>query len=99
MIVKLGIEQYVLKLYEVYVNDDPELTLTYFTIMSNLAKLCTCSRPRYQVCVYRTICPLVFCSVSVAEWLPFGKKLLTRLTICFLCILTICNISYFPFWF
>ena len=29
----------------------------------------------------------------------FGKELLTRLTICALCILTICNLSYFPFWF
>ena len=38
MIMKLGMEHYVLKLYKVYINDDPELTLTYFTIMSNLAK-------------------------------------------------------------
>ena len=36
---------------------------------------------------------------SVAEWPPFGKKLLTQLTICSLCILTICNFSYFTFWF
>ena len=39
VIVKLGIEQYVLKLYKIYINDDPELTLTYFTTMSNLATL------------------------------------------------------------
>ena len=39
---------------------------------------------------------LNFSSVWVAEWPPFGKKLLTRLTICSLCILTICNVSYFP---
>ena len=25
---------------------------------------------------------IIFSSVSVAEWPPFGKKLLTRLTIC-----------------
>ena len=31
MILKLGMEHYVLKLYKVYTNDDPELTLTYFT--------------------------------------------------------------------
>ena len=37
MILKLGMEHYVLKLYKVYINDDPELTLTYFTTMSNLA--------------------------------------------------------------
>ena len=42
---------------------------------------------------------IIFCSVSVAELPPFGKELLTRLTIGYLCILTICNISYFPFWF
>ena len=38
-------------------------------------------------------------SVWVAEWPPFGKELSTRLAICSLCILTICNFSYFPFWF
>ena len=43
-------------------------------------------------CVY-----IILSSVSVAQWPPFGKKLLTRLTICSICILTICNISYFPF--
>ena len=32
-------EQYVLKLYKVYINDDPELTLTHFKTMSKLAKL------------------------------------------------------------
>ena len=39
MIIKLAMEQYVLKLYKVYINDDPELTLTYFTTMTNLSKL------------------------------------------------------------
>ena len=38
MIMKLGMEYYVLNLYKVYINDDTELTLTYFTILSNLAK-------------------------------------------------------------
>ena len=42
---------------------------------------------------------IIFSSVSVADWPPFGKELLTWLTICSLCILTICNFSYFPFWF
>ena len=37
--------------------------------------------------------------VWVAEWPPFRKQLLTRLTIYSVCILTICNFSYFPFWF
>ena len=34
---------------------------------------------------------IIFSSVWVAKWPPFGKELPTRLTICFLCILTICN--------
>ena len=33
MIMKLSTEQYVLKLYKVYTNDDPELTMTYFKTM------------------------------------------------------------------
>ena len=41
---------------------------------------------------------IILNSVSVAEWPPFGKQLLTRLIICSLCILTMCNITYFPFW-
>ena len=35
MILKLGMEQYVRKLYKVYITDDPRLTLTYFTAKSN----------------------------------------------------------------
>ena len=31
------------------------------------------------------------CSVWVEEWPPFGKYLFSRLTICSLCFLTICN--------
>ena len=44
---------------------------------------------------------IIFSSVWVAERPSFGKELFTRLTLCSLCILTICNISYFPgfvFW-
>ena len=42
---------------------------------------------------------IVFNLVWVAEWPSFGKELLTRSTICSLCILTICNlvISRFGF--
>ena len=36
---------------------------------------------------------IIFGSVWVAEWPPFGNKLLTRLNICFLCILIVCNFS------
>ena len=39
MIMKLCMHQYVLKPYKVYINDDPELTLTNFKTMSKLAKL------------------------------------------------------------
>ena len=35
MILKLGIQHWGLKLYKVYINDDPGLTLTYFTARSN----------------------------------------------------------------
>ena len=36
MILKLGMEHWGLKLFKVYINDDPWLTLTYFTARSNL---------------------------------------------------------------
>ena len=38
MIMKLGMQHYALKFYKVYINEDPALTLTYFTTMPNLAK-------------------------------------------------------------
>ena len=36
MILKLGMLHWRLKLYKVCINDDPGLTLTYFTARSNL---------------------------------------------------------------
>ena len=36
MILTLGMQYRGLKLYKVYINDDPELTLTYFMARSNL---------------------------------------------------------------
>ena len=39
MFIKHGMGHYVLKLYKVYINDDPVLTLTHCNTMSNLAKL------------------------------------------------------------
>ena len=54
MILKRGMQHYELKLYKVYINDDPELT--YFTTVSNLAKMkCTYGRPIYKMNVNRTI--------------------------------------------
>ena len=37
--------------------------------------------------------------VKVAHWPPIGKELLIRLTVFSLCIMHICNFSYFLFWF
>ena len=48
---------------------------------------------------YLTCVHIIFSLDWVAELQPFGKQLLTRLTICSLCILTICNFIYFPFGF
>ena len=39
------------------------------------------------------VCSYYFSSVLVAEWPHFGKELLPQLTICSLCILTVCNFS------
>ena len=39
MILKLGMYHRGLKLYKVYITDDPGLTLTYFTARSNLVTL------------------------------------------------------------
>ena len=40
-----------------------------------------------------------FCSFWIAELPPFGKKLPTRLAVCSHCILSIFNLTNFPFWF
>ena len=42
---------------------------------------------------------IIFSSVLDAKWPPFWKKLLNRLPICSLHVLTICYFSFFPFWF
>ena len=38
MALKLGKQQWVLKYYQIYSNDNPGLTLTYFTARSNLVR-------------------------------------------------------------
>ena len=60
-ILKLGMDHRGLKVYNVYGNDEPGLTLTYLTARLNLFKLayCTYTRPRCNVSVYRAIGPLV----------------------------------------
>ena len=52
-----------------------------------------CFGDRVSVTFYLMFFHIFFSSVWVAEWPPFGKELHTRLTICFHCILTICNFS------
>ena len=49
-------------------------------------------RCRFTLCVFI----LSFISVWVAEWLPFGKELLTRLTICSLSNLMFTNPAFAP---
>ena len=51
---------------------------------------------RVSLTFHLTCVHIIFSSVWVAKWPPFGKKLFTWLTICSLCTLTICNFSYFP---
>ena len=34
-----------------------------------------------------------------SKWSPFGKELLSRLTVCTFCIMSFCNFGYFPFLF
>ena len=43
MIFKLRINQRGHEIYKVYINDDPGLTLTYFTAMSNLVNIAYCA--------------------------------------------------------
>ena len=87
MIMKLCMEQYVLKLYKVYTNDDRGLTLTHFKTMSNSRNLfCTYSRPRYQVSVYRTIGPQGFLGdiyAFVVKILLFGFIIVCLFLLCF----------------
>ena len=58
-----------------------------------------CFGVRVSVTFHLMCVHIIFSLVWVAEWQPFGKELLTRLTICSCCIFTNCNSSYIPFWF
>ena len=42
MILKLGMDHQGLKVYRIYIKDDPGLTLTYFTAKSSLVKFAFC---------------------------------------------------------
>ena len=41
---------------------------------------------------------MIFSEVEVAEWPSVLKQLLTQLTVCSLCSISICNSSRFQFW-
>ena len=50
-------------------------------------------------CLHFIYVLIILSSIKVAEWPPFRKELLIRLTVCPLCIMSDCNFIYFPFWF
>ena len=57
MILKLGMYHWGLKLYKVYINDDPGLTLTYFTTRSNwVIYTGKTVRPKKKIVVFQVPC-------------------------------------------
>ena len=58
-----------------------------------------CFGVRVSVTFHLMFVHIILSSVWVAVWPPFGKELPARLTICSLCILTICNFIFFSFCF
>ena len=64
-----------------------------------LKRLCNFTSFKPTFMKYRSLQVLYFSTFCIAEWPPFWKELLTLLTICSLCILTICDFSYFRFGF
>ena len=48
MILKLGMDHWVHKVYKVYINDNPGLTMMFFKAKSNLVKIvyCAYTKPR-----------------------------------------------------
>ena len=57
MILKLDMDRQGLKIFKVYINDDPGFTLTYFSAWSNLVIIVL--QTKSHVSVYRTTDPLV----------------------------------------
>ena len=55
-----------------------------------------CFGARVSVMFHFMFVHYTFCSIWVAEWPHFGKKLPARLAIRSHCILSICNIYLFP---
>ena len=59
----------------------------------------SCFDVRVSVMFHFMFVHYTFSSVWAAEWPPFWKNLPARLAICSHCILSICNIYFFPLWF
>ena len=64
MTLKLGMMHWVLKFYRVYSNDDPGLSLTYFTARSNLVPYAFVWEKSYTMDISETI---VVCDVKVGR--------------------------------
>ena len=62
MILKLGMQHRGLKLYKVYINGDPGLTMTYFTARSNL-----------ETYLYLLSLQLVLCRVAALKSGPVHR--------------------------
>ena len=75
MILKLGMQHLGLKVYEVYIIDDPRLTLTYYTTMSNLVinVYYAYSMPRCKVSIYTII--FTNCCVRTRDLNLYGIEL------------------------
>ena len=54
---------------------------------------------RVSATFHLTCVHIILSSILVAEWPPFGKKLLIRVTICSLFILAIFSFGYITYWF
>ena len=74
MTLKVGMQQRVLKYYQVCSNDDPELTLTYFMARSNLVP---------YAFVWEKGKTMDFSETIVVHDLKLATKLMTKVTRCF----------------
>ena len=73
MILKLGMDHCKHKVYEIYINDDPGLTVTLFKARSNLVKIAS----RYQVSAVTG--PLVL-------WLLYTRLCVTKIVLSLLLV-------------
>ena len=79
MTLKLGMKHQGMKLYKVYVNHDPGMTLTYF-----MARSTQVAYPIFQASVYRTRALVLwliffFCSFEISEGILRNQKIMIGL--------------------